>query len=292
VGPNTAVTVEEARGGKAFGRFVELPFALHHQDPRWAPPVVAYERWRLDPRRNPYFEEGDAVYLLARRMGRPAGRMSAHLAAEGGDGWFGFFDAVNDAAVLDALVEGAKEWLTERGCTSMTGPASFALADEAGVQVSGHEIAGVTGRQWHPEWYAQRLEQAGFQTVEDRPTWRLPTECGAEGVVMATALAPHSLEGPPHAGAYGDPRLVLEGIAAVPDVAAGLRESAWALARRAKARDWEGCTIVRCDGDPAVLVPQLRATAGAAGYQWVIAPWSPDVGAPPEAVHRVYRLSW
>ncbi len=291
MGRNTAVTVEEARGGKAFGRFVELPFALHHDNPLWAPPVVAYERWRLDPRRNPFFEDGDGVYLLARRVGKPAGRMSAHIVAAGGEGWFGFYDVVDDGAVVEALVADAKAWLMERGCTSMTGPASFTLADEAGVQVAGHDLAGVTGRPWHPAWYAARLEAAGFEKAEDRPTWRLPTECGQEvGVQDPTSSGGSS--GPAHAGAYVDPRLVLDGVAAMPDVAGALRESAWALARHAKAQDWEGCTIVRCDGDPSELVPAMQAAAAAAGYRWVIAPWTPDASAPPEAVHRVYQLTW
>src|SRR4051794_11241887 len=97
-----AVQVEEVARGKAFSRFLELPFALHHTDPRWAPPVMAYERWRLDPPRNPFFDEGDAVYLLARRMGKPAGRLTAHVAGDGGDGMFGFYATVDDSAVVDS----------------------------------------------------------------------------------------------------------------------------------------------------------------------------------------------
>jgi hypothetical protein len=282
------VTIEEARGGKSFARFLELPFALHHTAPQWAPPITAYEKARLDPPRNPFFETGDAVYLLARRVGKPAGRMSAHIAAEGGEGWFGFYDTVDDPTVVRGLVDAARAWLTERGCTSMTGPASFTLDDESGVQVSGHEVPGVTGRQWHPDWYAPLLLDAGFESLADRPSWRLSTIDD----IVPTAEG----EVPPHAGAYGDPRIVLRGIAAVPDIAEALRStsprSAWSLAKRAKAREWKGCTVVRCDGDASLLVPRLQAAAGAAGYEWVIAPWCNDPTEPPETVHRVYHLRW
>jgi hypothetical protein len=241
---------------------------------------MSFERARLNG-----FDGEDGVYLLARRLGKPAGRISAHVVTAGGDGWFGFFDTIDDRRVVQALVDAAQEWLVERGCTTVTGPASFTVDDEAGVLVAGHDVPGVTGRPWHPDWYAPLLEGAGFDGVEDRPTWRLPAGTGTS--------PPPSGDPPPHSGRYGDRRLALGGVAAVPDIAGPLRDagprSAWSLAKRAKARDWEGCTIVRCDGDPSVLVPQIQRAAGAAGYEWVIAPWSPDPAGPPETVHRLYR---
>jgi hypothetical protein len=49
---------------------------------------------------------------------------------------------------------------------------------------------------------------------------------------------------------------------------------------------------VRWTVDPSVAVPRVQAAAGAAGYRWVIAPWSPEPDAPPETVHRVVRGTW
>jgi hypothetical protein len=50
--------------------------------------------------------------------------------------------------------------------------------------------------------------------------------------------------------------------------------------------------VVRCTDDPALAVPALCRAAAGAGYRWVIAPWSPDLDAPPETVHRTYRRTW
>jgi hypothetical protein len=85
-------------------------------------------------------------------------------------------------------------------------------------------------------------------------------------------------------GRFVDPRIVLPGIAAVPDLTPA-RNSAIALARRAKRKEWEGCTIVEVNGDPAALVPQLQAAAAAADYEWIVSPWSPDSSAALETVH-------
>ncbi len=284
------ITVEEVTGGKDRVRFTELPAALHGRDPRFAPPLAAWERYRLDVHRNPFFDAGDAAYLLARRMGRPVGRIVAHVAARGAPGRFGFWSVPDDPAVANALLDGARTWLTDQGCSSMEGPWSFTEAEEVGVLAEGFDAAGLTGRSWSPPHEAALLEAAGLAQMDDRPTWRLSTE-GTSGPERPTAD-----DVPGHAGIHADRRLVLEGIAAVPDLAAAMRgarlSEAWSLAKRSRARDWDTCTVVRCTDDPAIAVPDLLAAAARVGYATVIAPWSPDPDASPETVHRTYRLTW
>jgi hypothetical protein len=210
------------------------------------------------------------------------------VAADGAQaGWCGFYDVVDDDRAAAALVAAAAAWLAERGCTSMTGPASFTVDADAGVQVAGFAAAGTTGRAWHPPHYADGLEAAGLREApgSSRRTWRLPAE--GTPTLAASDLVP----APPLVGPYADRRLLLgapgAAIAAVPDLSVA-RGSAWQLARRAKRGEWEGCTVVECDGDPAQLVPALQAAAGAAGYQWVVAPWSPDPAAEPETEHVLF----
>lgn len=282
-----SVSVEEVTGRAPFRHFVELPYMLHREEPRWSPPLIAHERSRLDPARNPFFEQGDGAYFLARTMGRVSGRITAHLASAGDEaGWFGFFDVIDDAATARELVASAIEWLRDRGCTTITGPASFTLDDEAGVLVEGHDVAGTTGRPWHPPWYADHLRAAGLRDVAtgERRTWRLAAAAGPSGAVPARRAAP-ALAGP-----YADERLLLDvdggTIDAVPDLTPA-RVAALAMAKLARRRAWTGCTVVSWDGEPSRLVPALVHAAAAAGYEWVVTPWSPDPDAPPETVHRL-----
>ena len=283
------VSVEEVGGGKGLVRFTELPQALHGTDPRFAPPITAWERYRLSRYRNPYVRDAEVALLLARRGGQPVGRIAAHLAAPGEEGRFGFWACPDDLEVATALVDAAREWLREHDCTSMAGPWSFEPHDEPGLLVAGHDVAGTTGRPWRPASEAQVLQAAlGDATVVDEHrTWRLATS-------DAAPVLPPGGPAPGQAGPYADPRITLEGIAAVPDVSDVLRttglRSAWSVARRARERAWEGCTVVRCDLDPAVAVSSLLGAAGRAGYRWAIVPWSPDPDAPPETVHRTYRV--
>jgi hypothetical protein len=280
-----AVDVEEVTRGKALARFTDLPVVLHGDDPRFAWPVLAWERYRLDLHRNPYFERGDGAYFLARRLGRPAGRVTAHLDEPGGVGRFGFWCVEDDGDVARALVDAAADWLRLQGCASMEGPTSFTAAEEEGVLVGGFEAAGTTGRAWHPASQAQRLEELGFEPARDIPRWRLAAS--DDGTERPLAGDP-----PGHAGRHADPRLVLAGIAAVPDLSGALRgaslRGAWSLARKVRQATWTTATVVRLEDEPVAAVPALLTAAARAGYREVIAPWSPDPDAPPETVHRVY----
>lgn len=277
------VTVEQVKGRAAFKRFVELPYLLFRDESRWSPPLASYERSRLDPH-NRFFDTGDGEYFLARRGGVVAGRVTAHVAARGDrDGWFGFFDIVDDRDVAGALVGRASEWLRAHGCTSMTGPASFTAADDRGVLVDGFDAAGATGRPWHPPWYGQLLAGAGLGRTTASHTWRLRSGGNAHHA--------QPVERPkvPMVGRFVDHRIVLPGVTAVPDLTPA-RGSAIALARMARRTEWRVCTVVAVDGDPAVLVPQVQAAAGDAGYEWVISPWSPDAAAPPETTHARFTV--
>ncbi len=288
---NRIVSIEPVEERTQLRRFRDVPFVLHGSDPRWNAGVRAYESWRLDPQRHPYFDQGDAASFLARRGGQPVGRIAAHRARWGErDAWFGFFDAPDDDAVVRALLDAAQGWLHDEGAVSMTGPLSWRADEEFGVVVAGHEHGTITGRPWHPEWYAETLVRCGLEPGDRRHTFRLATAgaTACEPVVVAD-------DPPPHAGGYADPALVLAGIAAVPEVSATLASasmrSAWRVARKARRDGFDTAVCVRCDGDPAVLVPQLLQAARNAGYEWLIAPWAPS-GTEPETTHQVFTRRW
>lgn len=284
------ITVEPVEGRAQLRRFADVPFVLHRSEPRWAPGVRAWEQWRIDARRHPYFERGDAAFLLARRAGQPAGRIAAHVAGDGSDaGWFGLFDVPDDDGVVDALLAAARTWLGEQGARSMAGPVTWTPEEEAGVLVEGLDQPGATGRPWHPPWYAAQLRRADGEAGERRETHRLPVELAGDEPVPE----PGDDVRPPVGGGYVDPALVLPGIAAVPDVSRVLASasvrSAWRVARTVRERPSDTAVVVRCDGDPTELVPRLLAAARARGYRDVLTPWAPDE-RPPERVHQLFRF--
>lgn len=283
------VTVEPVESRSQLRRFADVPFVLLGYDARWSAGVRAYEQWRHDARRHPYFDRGDAAFHLARRSGQPVGRIAAHVDGTGsGQGWFGMFDVADDAEVTAALLHAAIAWLREQEVTAMVGPVTWRPDEDFGVLVDGFEHPAATGRAWHPPWYARQLSAVGAEPGEQRGTYHVPTAGWGADVPK-----PSGEEPPPEAGGYADPALVLDGIAAVPDVtellAGASVRSAWRLARQARERPSDTAVCVRCEGDPSVLVPRLLAACRDRGYQTLLSPWSPT-GGPPDRVHQVFRL--
>ena len=141
------VQVTAVSGMRDLRTFIDVPFRVHANHPLWVPPLKI-ERWIFLTRRlNAFFSHGEGEYFLARRDGRPVGRISAqidHAYNEYHDsrwGWFGFLEFEDDQEALDALLAAAAQWLRERDCERMVGPADFSMNNESGVLIEGNGFA-------------------------------------------------------------------------------------------------------------------------------------------------------
>jgi len=175
----TTLDVRAVRGGGDLRRFIELPFRLHANHPLWVPPLKLERRLFLNRRMNAFFTHGEAEYFLALRGGTVVGRVSAHVNHAFNEhrgtswGWFGFLELEEDQQIADALLAAAAEWLGERGCETMVGPADFAMNNECGVLIEGYELRPLVLQPWHPPYYRQLVEGAGLQKAMDLLMWNL-----------------------------------------------------------------------------------------------------------------------
>jgi hypothetical protein len=173
-----APDVRPARSFRDVGAFIDLPFRLHAGTP-WVPPLKLERRLFLSRRLGPYKSRMDYELFLARRDGRVVGRISAHIDHafnrhhDERRGWFGFFECEDDLAAAQALLDAAAAWLTGRGMTAMTGPADFAMNDESGIVIDGHDLPPMIRQPWHPRYYQALCEGAGLQKAVDLYMWEL-----------------------------------------------------------------------------------------------------------------------
>jgi GNAT superfamily N-acetyltransferase len=174
-----AVTIRTVRGRRQLKEFVKVPFRVHRDHPQWVAPLIFERMQFLDPRRNPWFEHGEAELLIAEREGEPVGRISAHLDRRwdefqgGSDAMFGFFETVDDAEVAGALLEAASEWAAGHGRERVLGPMDFTTNDEIGVLIDGFERRPMILQPWHPPYYQQLVESLGFAKAMDVLMWEL-----------------------------------------------------------------------------------------------------------------------
>ena len=179
--PLEIVPVETARDLR---RFIDVPWHVYdpQQHPQWVPPLRIAVRDTLNDRKHPFYQQGARALFIARRDGRPVGRIAAienraHNAFYGDRvGFWGFFEAKNDPEAARALFDAAEAWLAARGLTSMRGPVSPSTNYECGLLVDGYEHHPVLMTTWNPSYYEPLVEGAGFAPVKELVGWWHPSK--------------------------------------------------------------------------------------------------------------------
>ena len=106
--------------------------------------------------------------FLAERAGEVVGRIAGivngmHLRKyDDGNGFFGFFETVEDPKVSAALLDAASGWLKQRGLTGVRGPTNPTMNDVAGLLVDGFHRAPSILLPYNKSYYEQALTDYGF----------------------------------------------------------------------------------------------------------------------------------
>lgn len=179
-------------------QFIALPYRLYRGDPCWVPPLRMDVRTMLSRTKNPFFRHAEAEYFLAETTpngrSRVVGRIAAihnrtHNEFQGDSaGFFGFFEAINDQAVANALFDAASGWLKPRGLTVMRGPASFSTNDECGLLVDGFDTPPTLLNPHNPPYYVDLVERASFTKAKDLYQYQLTDPTMQDRLVRAARL--------------------------------------------------------------------------------------------------------
>ena len=175
----SAVTVKPVTTSRRRRTFLRFPWRIYQGDSNWVPPILSERAARLDPRRNPLFDHGDAKPFVAFRDGQVVGTIAAAVdlranrALNERHAVFGFFDCVDDYAVARALLDQAVAWARERGLARLIGPRNFSANDEPGLLIEGRDTPPVMLMGWTPPYYETFIERYGFRKWKDALAYRI-----------------------------------------------------------------------------------------------------------------------
>ncbi len=167
--PSEPVTLETCTSP---GLFLRSQARFYRGDPCFVPPLYLMDRKKVDLRRNPFFEHGEGILMLARRRGEIVGRISAardrlHDEFHGDRmGTFGHFEAV-DAESAGCLLDAACTWLREHGASHARGPIDFSTNYRCGLLIGGEPGAPYVMMPYNPPRYAEWIEGKGFAKAKD-----------------------------------------------------------------------------------------------------------------------------
>lgn len=160
--------------------FIDFPHLLYKDDPNYVPELYIAQRDLLTPGKHPFHEHSSLQLFLAYKEGRVAGRIAAilnnnHNAYNNAkDGFFGFFDCVDDLEIAEMLFQEAYKWLLDAGVTSIIGPVNFSTNESCGLLIEGFESPPMAMMTYNYAYYAQLLDKLGFQKKVDLLAYQFP----------------------------------------------------------------------------------------------------------------------
>ena len=97
-------------------------------------------------------------------MGRIAGIINHVVNERQGkkEARFGYIDFIDDAEVVDALIDAVTKWGKSKGMEHLTGPLGFTDMDPEGMLIEGFDRVGTTGAVYSHPYYPKHMERAGF----------------------------------------------------------------------------------------------------------------------------------
>ncbi len=172
------IEIIPVKGLGSFLDFSKFPRLLYKDSKGFAPSLDA-ERWTLYAGKlNPHYELVESQAWLARRDGKPAGRIFAQIYKDGtvpvgaSPAQFGCLDAIEDEEVVAALIDAAENWLRQRGATRVHGPFSPSVNSEAGMLVEGFDATPMIFMPWNPPYLPGLLESRGYHKARDLISYR------------------------------------------------------------------------------------------------------------------------
>ncbi|MGB3542670.1 hypothetical protein [Rubrivirga sp.] len=163
------ITVRPVRSSADRKAFLDFPYGHYDGVGAFVPPLRMDQKAVLDAKKNPFFEHGAMELFLAERGGVLVGRVAAiengqHLRKYAdGNGFFGFFETVEDYDVAEALLDAAAEWLRARGLTGVRGPTNPTMNDVAGLLVDGFDRPPSILLPYNHPYYEGYLQTWGFE---------------------------------------------------------------------------------------------------------------------------------
>jgi hypothetical protein len=169
----SSISVSVVSSRRDWDEFHELPWTIFRDCAHWVGPLRLQARELLDERKNPFFRHARMLPLIARREGRPVGRVvglidDAHNEHRGEKAaFFGFFECLNDPPAAEMLLSRVRQWAAGKGMSELRGPASPSLNHECGILVEGFEDSPAVMMPYHFPYYGDLLESAGLTKAVD-----------------------------------------------------------------------------------------------------------------------------
>ncbi|MBA3664836.1 MAG: hypothetical protein H0W61_11605 [Bacteroidetes bacterium] len=175
------ISIQEINFPEKIKEFIDFPHDLYKGDPNYVPELFISQKDILNPKKHPFFEHSKVQLYLAYNGNKIVGRIAAirnnnHNAhKQTKDGFFGFFECVNDYAVAKLLFDTAAEWIKKEGLNNMLGPASFSTNEFFGWHIDAFDQPPMLAIAYNKSYYPEFANRYGFSKYTDHFAYYITT---------------------------------------------------------------------------------------------------------------------
>jgi len=161
---------------KELKTFIDFPHELYQHDPNYVPELFIAQKDLLTT--HPFHKHSSLQAFLLYDGDKVTGRIAAilnnnhNIANHTNDGFFGFFDCINDNGSASLLIQEAEKWLTEKGVETIIGPVNFSTNESCGLLIEGFDSPPVVMMPYNASYYPALLEQTGLSKKVDLIAWK------------------------------------------------------------------------------------------------------------------------
>jgi GNAT superfamily N-acetyltransferase len=184
------IRIDPVTTKKQLATFIDFPHELYKDDKNYVPELHIAQRDILTPGKHPFHEHSILQCFLAlddqqKVKGRIAAILNNNHNAfnKSNDGFFGFFDCIDDMSIAKALFDEAEKWLRAKGVATMIGPVNPSTNETVGVLIDGFDRPPVAMMTYNQPYYINLYEQNGFYKQVDLFAYDIKTDTVSDRAV-------------------------------------------------------------------------------------------------------------
>ena len=163
-----AYSVNKIIDSRRMNDFIELPYKIYKNDPRWVAPLKSEVCRTLDTKANPYFVNASLQKFICYKDNDPVARIAIIINYEHWKkfncktAFFGFFESINDFEASKRLFETVGQYCQSEGVEHLEGPFNPNHYSELGILIKNFDTPKFF-ETYNPEYYPALLEKSGFK---------------------------------------------------------------------------------------------------------------------------------
>lgn len=167
------ITIKEVSSPKELKAFIRFNYELYKGCSYAVPDFLEDTLDTFNPKKNAAFEFCDAIFLLAYKDGKIAGRVVGIINHKANKTWntsnvrFGWIDFIDDIEVSKALLQAVETWGRKHNANKIVGPLGFTDLDPEGMLYEGFDQLSTMSTIYNFPYYPKHLEQLGFEKEVD-----------------------------------------------------------------------------------------------------------------------------